>query len=319
MSQPIQGPFAPRRIVIGANAHAELAKAVGAARSDLEIRGNKFTELSSDDMAWGEAYLGFKRPPLATMGNIRWVHCTGAGVDSWLYPEELSRQILLTRSSESFGPMIAEWALARALAFAQQIVDLAQCQRLHRWTPRDIPTLSGTKAVVVGTGDVGTHVGRLFGALGCRVYGVSRSGDGDASVFSAMAQVSALRDMAAIADWLIVTLPLTEATRGLIGRDVMRTCRGAVLINAGRGAVVDEAAITEALDTGWLKGAALDVFQEEPLPLDSPFWQDTRVMVSPHISGLTTIAGASAGFLECLADLEMGKRPKWMVDRERQY
>lgn len=319
MSLPIAGPFAPRRIVIGANAHAELAQAIRAARSDLEIRGNKFTELSADDMAWGEAYVGFKRPPLATMGNIRWVHCTGAGVDSWLYPEALSHQILLTRSSESFGPMIAEWALARALAYSQQIVDLAQCQRLHRWAPRDISMLRGTKAVVVGTGDVGTHVGRLFGALGCRVFGVSRSGAGDASVFSAMAQVSALRDMAAVADWLIVTLPLTEATRGLISRDIMRACRGAVLINAGRGAVVDEAAIPEALEAGWLKGAALDVFQVEPLPLESPLWQDTRVMLSPHISGLTTIDGASAGFLECLADLEMGKRPKWSVDRERQY
>lgn len=319
MPSPVTGAFAPRRIVIGANAHAELAQALRAARPDLEIRGNKFTDLTPDDLAWGEVYVGFKRPPLPTMGNIRWVHCTGAGVDAWLYPESLPPEILLTRTSESFGPMIAEWALARALAFSQQLIDLAQCQRLHRWSPRDIMLLRGTKAVVVGTGDVGTHIGRLFNALGCRSYGVSRSGEGDASVFYAMAQPSALKDVAAVADWLIVTLPLTAETRGLISRDVLSACRGAVLINAGRGAVIDEAALPEALDNGWLKGAALDVFQVEPLPLESPLWQDVRVMISPHISGLTTVDGAAKGFFECLEALEKGERTRWEVDRAKEY
>lgn len=319
MTSPITGPFAPRRIVIGANAHAELEQVLRAARPDLEFRGNKYTDLTPNDLAWGDGYVGFKRPPLPSMGNIRWVHCTGAGVDSWLYPDELPPDILLTRSSESFGPMIAEWALARALAFSQQIIDLAQCQRLHRWAPRDIATMRGTKAVIVGTGDVGTQVGRLFGAIGCRVFGVSRTGEGDASVFSTMAEVSALKDMVAIADWLVVTLPLTAQTRGLISRDVMASCRGAVLINAGRGAVLDEEAIPDALDNGWLTGAALDVFQVEPLSLESPFWKDTRVMISPHISGLTTIEGAAAGFLECLAAFERGESTRWLVDRARQY
>ncbi|MEP7382196.1 MAG: D-2-hydroxyacid dehydrogenase [Gemmatimonadota bacterium] len=316
---PTTAPYAPRRIVIGANAHVELTAALHAARPELEIRGERYTHLTAADLAWGEAYVGFKRPPLPSMGNIRWVHCTGAGVDSWLYPEELPVDIRLTRSSESFGPMIAEWALARALAFSQQLVDLAQCQRLHRWAPRDIISIRGTKAVVVGTGDVGSHVGRLFAALGCRTYGVSRSGDGDAQIFSAMAQVSALKDMVAVADWLVVTLPLTAETRHLINRDVLSACRGAVLINAGRGAVIEEAALPEALDHGWLKGAALDVFESEPLPVDSPLWQDTRVMLSPHISGLTTIDGASAGFLECLAAFERGESTRWLVDRARQY
>jgi phosphoglycerate dehydrogenase-like enzyme len=319
MSSPIRRAFSPRRIVIGANAHADLAAALHAARPELEIRGNKYTDLTADDLAWGEVYVGFRRPPLPTMGNIRWVHCTGAGVDAWLYPDELPRDVLLTRTSESFGPMIAEWALARALAFSQQLVDLAQCQRLHRWAPRDLTVLRGSTAVVLGAGDVGTHVGRLFNALGCRTYGVSRSGDGDPSVFAAMAQVSALKDMAAVADWLVVTLPLTGETRRLVNRNVLAACRGAVLINAGRGAVIDEAVIPEALEQGWIRGAALDVFEVEPLPVDSPLWQDTRVMISPHISGLTTVEGATAGFLECLAALEQGEPARWEVDRARQY
>ncbi len=311
--------IAAKHVVIGANAHAELTDALRRARPDLTIRGNVYTELTADDLAWGDTYIGFRRPPHATMGNIRWVHCTGAGVDSWLFPNELPKDILLTRTAESFGPMIAEWALARALAFSQQLLDLARHQHRHEWKPRDVAMLRGTTAVVVGTGDVGTHVGRLFRSMGCDVLGVSRSGRGDDSVFSALASTSSLALVAAKADWLIVTLPLTSETRGLIGREVLQACRGAVLMNAGRGVVVDEALLPEALDKGWLRGAALDVFDAEPLPAESPLWADARVMISPHISGITTIDGAVTGFLECLAALERGERPRWIVDRERQY
>jgi phosphoglycerate dehydrogenase-like enzyme len=242
-------------------------------------------------------------------------------VDSWLRPIELPREILLTRTSESFGTYIAEWALARALAFRQQIVDLAERQRRHEWAPPacDIGYIRGSRAVVVGTGDVGSKIARLFSALGADVHGVSRSGGGDPAVFVSLSNVSQLRRLAATADWLIVTVPLTSNTRGLIGRDVLSVCRGAVLINAGRGAVVDEAIIPEALDNGWLAGAILDVFEVEPLPASSPLWDDQRVMISPHISGLTTPKGAITGFLECLAEIERGQMPTRAVDRDREY
>jgi glyoxylate/hydroxypyruvate reductase A len=114
-------------------------------------------------------------------------------------------------------------------------------------------------------------------------------------------------------------VPLTSETRRLIGRDVLSACRGAVLINAGRGAVVDESMIPEALDNGWLSGAILDVFEVEPLPSDSPLWDDRRVMISPHISGPTTVEGAVEGFLECLAEIERGELPARTVDRSRGY
>ena len=308
-----------RHVVIGANAHTQLSEALHRARPDLEIRGNTYTAVTADDLQWGDTYFGFRRPPLATMGNIRWVHCTGAGVDAWLFPDELPRDILLTRSTESFGPMIAEWALARALAFSQQLLDLAQNQQSREWKPRDVAMLRGTTAIVVGTGDVGTHVGRVFRSMGCDVLGVSRSGGGDESVFSSRFAVSSLATIAATADWLIVTLPLTSETRGLIGRAVLQACQGAVLMNAGRGAVVQEALLPEALAKGWLRGAALDVFETEPLPVESPLWSDARVVISPHISGITTTDGAVSGFVECLSALERGERPRWIVDRDRQY
>ena len=309
----------PRHILIGATAHPALAERLRSLRPDLEVRGAPHTELTTDDLAWADTYVGFRRPPLPTMGNVRWVHCTGAGVDSWLYPTEVPRDILLTRTSESFGTYIAEWALSRALAVRQHILDLAERQRRHEWAPREIGYVRGSRAVIVGTGDLGAHIGRLFRALGADVHGVSRSGRGDPDVFASTSTVSALASVAATADWLILTIPLTSETRGLIGRDVLSACRGAVLINAGRGAVVDEALLPEALDNGWLSGAALDVFTVEPLPADSPLWEHPRVMISPHISGLTTIDGAIGGFLECLAEIERGQLPARTVNRDREY
>src|SRR5918993_1386626 len=121
----------PRRIVIGATAHAALADRLRAVRGDLEVRGKPYTDVTADDLSWADSYMGFKRPPLPTMGNVRWVHCTGAGVDAWLSPTELPRDILLTRTSESFGPYIAEWAISRALAVRQHLLALADAQRRH--------------------------------------------------------------------------------------------------------------------------------------------------------------------------------------------
>ena len=312
-------PFAPRRIAIGANAHVGIAESIRARRPDLELRGKVFTDITAEDLAWAEAYIGFKRPPsVSDMGNVRWIQCTGAGVDSWM-ASDLDPSILLTRSPESFGPMIAEWAVSRIFAIQLQVLELAEAQRERRWAPRDIARVAGTRALVVGTGDIGRAIALSLQALGVHVTGVSRSGTANCAAFTAVHPASELANLVGDADWIVVAVPDTPASRGLVSRDVLSRCQGAVLLNAGRGSVVEETALPEALDNGWLRAAALDVFATEPLPADSPLWSDPRVMVSPHISGLTTIDGAAHGFLECLESLERGELPKWVVDRTRGY
>jgi phosphoglycerate dehydrogenase-like enzyme len=306
-------------VVIGVGAHDAFVRAFQAAFPRLEFRGNTQTAVTDDDLAWADTYVGFKRPPRPTMGRVRWVHCTGAGIDSWMYPVELPRDILLTRTSEPFGWMIAEWALSRALAFTQKLREVEARQTRREWKDPGVSFLRGTRAVVVGTGDVGTHIARAFAALGCRVTGVSRTGRGDPGVFASVQTTDALPQLVSDADWLILALPLTSATRGLIDRRILAACRDVFLINAGRGAVVDESRIPEALAAGWLSGAALDVFAVEPLPPESPLWGDARVFVSPHLSGPTTIDATVAGFADCVASLERGELPRWTVNRDREY
>ncbi|HEY4303682.1 MAG TPA: D-2-hydroxyacid dehydrogenase [Gemmatimonadaceae bacterium] len=311
--------FIPRRVLIGVGAHEAFVRAFTAARPNLEFRGKTHTAVTPDDLAWADTYVGFKRPPLPTMGNVKWVHCTGAGIDSWMYPTQLSRDILFTRTSEPFGWMIAEWALSRALAFTQKLRDVETYQSRREWEDPGISFLRATQAVVVGTGDVGRHIGRAFASLGCDVVGVSRTGVGDPETFSSVYKIDALPELVRDANWLILALPLTTGTRGVVDRATLSACRNVFLINAGRGGVVDENAIPDALDAGCLSGAALDVFDVEPLPSDSSLWIDPRVMVSAHLSGPTTIDATVAGFVECVASLEKGDLPKWTVDRDREY
>ncbi|MHB8839729.1 MAG: D-2-hydroxyacid dehydrogenase [Gemmatimonadaceae bacterium] len=322
-------PATPSRVLVATRWHDEIAAAIRARRPALECRGALHTQVTPDDLAWADVYVGFKRPPgAASLGRVRWVHCTGAGVDAWLAAPGLDPAILLTRTPESFGPAIAEWAVARLFAFQQQLADLAAAQRAHRWAPRDLPLVAGTRALVVGTGDVGGAIAAKLASLGVTVDGLSRSGaarptaDGQparATPFRAIHAVDTLSDRVDATDWIVLALPDTPETRGLFSRDVIAKCRGAVLINAGRGSVVDESALPEALARGWLRGAALDVFAVEPLPDDSPLWDEPRVIVSPHCAGPTTVKGAADGFLECLAEIEQGRLPRWTVDRTRGY
>lgn len=311
--------FVPRRILIATDNHHEVATRLRIARPDLEFRGIAAADVAANDLAWADTYVGFRRPPLPDMGNVQWVHCTGAGVDGWLFPNPLPDNIILTRTPESFGSRIAEWVLARALAITQELFPLRFAQQQAEWSPCSTNEIRGSNVLVVGTGDIGTHVGKLFSAFGCMVVGVSRSGGGDARVFDTRAPVAALPNLVADVQWIILTIPLTAASRHLFNRDIMSRCHGAVLMNVGRGGVLEEGALPEALANGWLRAAALDVFEVEPLPTDSPLWHNPRVIISPHMSGVTTTGGIIDGFIECHAAIERGATSKWVVDRDNGY
>jgi len=305
-------------VLVGYNALRGVGEYITARRPDLEVREKRVPEIAPDDLAWAEVYVGFRRPAAGGLNGVQWVHCVGAGVDAFLGADPLPERVLLTRTSEAFGAQIAEYCVARALAETQGILALAEEQRARRWTPRHPVPLRGSRVLVVGTGEVGSAVARAFQALGCEVHGVSR-GAAARPPFAAVSAASALGDVVADAQWMVLAAPLTPETRHLVGREVLCRCRGLYLINVGRGALVDESALPEALDEGRLRGAALDVFEVEPLPVESPLWARRDVLVSPHVAGLTTVEGAARGFLECLAEVERGERPRYAVDRSRGY
>lgn len=308
----------PKRILVSHTLHEGLGDYLLARRPDLTVRARGAAEITGEDVEWAEVLVGFRPPSSGPWRALRWIHCIGAGVDAFAFRTGLARGTLLTRTAEDFGPQMGEYCLGRALAVTQRLRHLEAEQRARSWQPKHPEQIRGTRALVVGTGAVGRGIAQAFLGAACEVDGVSLRG----APREPFGRVRAMADFGVAmrgVRWLVLACPLTEETYHLLDRDRLSRCGGAYLINVGRGALVQEEALPEALDRGWLGGAALDVFETEPLPADSPLWDRPEVTVSPHISGLTTIPGAGDGFLSCLEAVEAGRRPALAVDPARGY
>ncbi|TCZ58722.1 D-2-hydroxyacid dehydrogenase [Roseicella aquatilis] len=242
---------------------------------------------------------------------LRWVQTFSAGTDLPVYQEMLARGLLLTNSAGASAPAVAQTALAGLLALARQFPRALDAQRRRAWEPLyAVPEpreVEGQAALVLGTGPIGQEIGRLCRAFGLRTLGVRRDADaGPPPGFDAVAGFAALPELLPRTDWLILACPLTETTRGLIdARALALLPPGRHLVNVSRGGVVVEGDLIAALRSGHLAGAFLDVFAEEPLPPDSPFWGLPNVIVSPHS------AAASDGLPERVATIFRDNLRRW--------
>lgn len=308
----------PMRVLIVLPEPQALAELLKARRPELEVRARTLDAVTPEDLDWAEALVGFRKPKVPGWGGVRWIHSIGAGVDGILYGQDVPDHILVTRSSEDFGPAIGEYCVARALAVTQNMRRLEAAQARKEWLDLDPVRIAGSRAVIVGTGMVGRGIARTFAALGCIVDGLSRSG-APVDPFRSVAPFAAFGRVVNGARWLVLALPRTGETRHLVSRERLAECDGAYLINVGRGLTVDESAIPEAIDQGWISGAALDVFEREPLPQDSPLWSHPKVTVTPHCSGPSTWDVTVDGFVECLLAIRSGARPRWAVEHGRGY
>ena len=321
--RPVMTPWKPTKVLMVGDHVAGLRDLVALRRPDLDLRAKSLPAIEAADLDWAQVYVGFRKPPVEGWGSIRWIHSIGAGVDGLVYRKALPDGVLLTKSGEDFGPAIGEWCLARALAVNQHLSELAEDQIAHRWGRHrgvhDPIMLRGQRVAILGTGQVGGGIARAFRALGCRVVGLSRSGRPAADFDRVYLAGTEFAEAVAGADWLILAAPLTEESTHYLDRGRLALCGGVYLMNVGRGALVDEAALGEALDRGWIRGAALDVFEKEPLPADSPLWGHPKVTISPHISGPSTLEATARGFLQSLEEVERGERPQLAVDPRQGY
>jgi phosphoglycerate dehydrogenase-like enzyme len=265
---------------------------------------------------------------LADAPRVRWVQARNAGAGEQLAaalalaPERV-RAVTVTSVSGIHARPLAEFALLGLLAFAKRLPELERDKAARRWPDEQAPmrVLAGRTVVVAGLGAIGRDVARLAGALGMRVLGIKRT-PGAVEGVEAVATPDELPALAAGADALVVTLPLTGDTRGLVGEEALAALApGAVVVNVGRGAVLDEGALVAALRERRLGGACLDVFAAEPLPADSPLWTLDNVIVSPHVAARTDgeDADAVALFTDNLRRRLAGEPLRNVVDPDRLY
>jgi phosphoglycerate dehydrogenase-like enzyme len=278
-------------VVYGATGPGEVPgiEQIGA---DVELRFARDPRELREAMPGAQALLGwdFARGGLgeawAAADALRWVHWSGAGVDAALFPALVESDVVLTSSRGVFDQAMAEYVCGLVLAFAKRFPETFALQRKREWRWRMTERIAGGEALVIGAGSIGGAIARALRPLGLRVHGVARRARTRDADFDEVHGVERLEEALPGADYVIVAAPLTDATRGLLDRRRLRLMKPtARLINVGRGPIVDEAALVEALRDGALAGAALDVFDAEPLDPGSPLWTLPGVIVSPHMSG----------------------------------
>ncbi len=233
--------------------------------------------------AWPERAGAFFKVVLGA-DNLQWFHSMSAGVDSPVFATFLERGARLTTSSGASAPTIAGTVMLYLLALSRNLPGWLHAQAAHEWSPRPVRELDGQRLVVVGYGPIGQEVVRLATAFGMDPVVLRRSSRGDEPC--PVRPLAELADVVREADAVVVALPLAPETRGIVSADVIAAMPSdAVFVNVGRGELVDQPALTQALASGGLAGAGLDVFDPEPLPPDDALWDLPNVIISPHTSG----------------------------------
>jgi phosphoglycerate dehydrogenase-like enzyme len=253
--------------------------------------------------------------------RLRWVHSRPAGLDHILFPELVASDVVMTNSRGVFSSSLAEFALLGLLFFHKDVRRLLRQQADAQWQVFEPGELRGRTLGIVGYGDIGRAVAAVVRPLGVRIVALRRRPAPDPLV-DEMVPADRLLDMLSRVDDVVVAAPLTADTHHLVGESAFRALRpGGVIVNVGRGPVVDETSLMAALDQGRLLGAALDVFEQEPLPPDHPFWRMDNVLVSPHTADHT--AGWEANtmpvFVENLRRFRDGEPLLNRVDKRLGY
>lgn len=222
--------------------------------------------------------------------RVQWVHSTSAGVEKILFPEFVNSPVPLTNARGVFKRSLADFALLGILYFRKKVRRLIDNQRQHKWDDFKVDWVPDQVMGVVGFGEIGRECGRLAKAVGMNVYAVRRNPDrskGDPIVDRTFAP-GQLKEMLALSDVVLAAAPLTPETNHLLSDAEFAVMKpSAIVINVGRGPVIDEAALIRALRQKQVAAAALDVFEKEPLPQDSPLWDMDNVLISPHCTDRT--------------------------------
>jgi len=260
----------------------------------------------------GDVFPDYSRQFFSTVKkapHLKWLHAFNVGVDHPIYTELLGRGVRLTTSAGSASEPIAQTAIMGLLALARGYPRWLVNQRSRHWSPERklLPRdLKDQTAVVLGLGNIGARIARLARALGLKVIGVRRGPRRADDPVDELHPPAALPGLLARCDWLVIACPLTPETRGLVGAAAIAALpRGARVINIARGEIVNEPALIEALKSGHLAGAYLDVFEAEPLAPDSPLWDLPNVLVTPHN------AGAAAGNDERVLAIFLDNFARW--------
>ena len=270
---------------------------------------------------------GFAPSIVKTSKTLKWLCVPWAGVDSLMAPDYFANDnCLLTNSAGAYGVSIAEHMIATSLIMMRRLDEFMSETKNGQWlSPRSQKSLKDCRITVLGTGDIGTTFANRARAFEpAALIGVCRSGKSRATVYDKVLPVSELDAILPETDLLAMSLPATPETKGILSRERMALLpEGAYIVNVGRGSAIDEEALADNLESGHLAGAALDVFQTEPLPAGHRLWKTKNLLITPHVAGNMTLPYTKDKnvqmFIEDLKNFIQGRPLHYLVDRKLGY
>ncbi|MBP5577536.1 MAG: D-2-hydroxyacid dehydrogenase [Treponema sp.] len=270
---------------------------------------------------------GFAPGIVKTSKKLKWLCVPWAGVDSLMAPGYFANEeCLLTNSAGAYGVSIAEHMIAVSLMMMRRLNEFFAETMNGKWLyPRPQKSLKDCRITVLGTGDIGTNFAKRAKAFEPKsITGVCRSGKSNESCYDTVVSVKDLDKILPQTDLLAMSLPATNETKGILSRErISLLADGAYVVNVGRGSAIDEDALADSLESGHLAGAALDVFQTEPLPAGNRLWKTKNILITPHVAGNLTLDYTKDKnvqmFLEDLKNFVEGKKLNYLVDKKLGY
>jgi phosphoglycerate dehydrogenase-like enzyme len=266
----------------------ETAKQYGFEVNFYDHENVRQDEIDSCEVVFGMV----KRKLINNAKKLKWLQASFAGVDKYVDIENLKNgNIILTNSSGAFGVTISEHMIAVLLMLMRRMPEYHEQQKEKEWKMvGDIKSIMNSVITVIGFGDIGENFAKRAKAMGATIHGVRRNADKKSEFADKMYSIDNLLEAIEGADVIALSLPDTDKTKHVINAEVIDKMKNdAILINVGRGTAIDEAALIEALKANKLGGVALDVFESEPLSQDSPLWSFKNTIITPHISGNTSL------------------------------
>lgn len=316
-------------LVVISDPAAPVLRLLGRLPGDVRVTAGNQPETLAAAAAQAEVILGREarravvQAVVRSAPRLRWVHSLSAGVNEYLCPELVDSAVWLTNSRGVFSRSLAEFVLGAALFFAKDFRRMLRQQAAGVWESFDVEELYGKVMGIVGFGSIGRAVAERARDFGMRVIAVRRRPEQNpAGPADEVLPVGRLAELMARSDFVVVAAPLTEETRGLVGEGELGAMKpSAVLINVGRGPVVQETALIRALQERWIRGAALDVFDREPLPAGHPFYALENVLLSPHCADHTPgwEEAAMEVFLDNFERFRRGEPLRNLVDKRLGY
>ena len=289
--------------------------------TDLQIVGCDTVEEASAQILTCNIVLGDPYLVAAVLdraGRLQWVQSSFAGVDA-LCRSGLRRDYQLTGVKRVFGPLISEYVFAYVLALERHLFEARQCQAQKSWRPIPYRSLRGLTLGVCGFGSIGRHVARSGNHFGMRVLAYKRS-PGNSPLAERVYAGSEFAEFLEPLDYLVLALPHTGQTARLLDAEALRHMKpDAVVINVGRGSTLVQADLLAALESGRLRAAVLDVFEQEPLAVDSPLWHNANTFITPHVAALSFAPDIVDIFLDNYRRFRAGKPLRHRVDFARGY